>query len=675
MTSEPHHEAAKPPVNVLVVDDHPENLVAMRAILSSPDYRIFDARSGSEALRHLLDQEFAVLLVDVVMPEMSGLELVSVVRQRERTATVPIVLVTAHTEIDLVLKGYEAGAVDYLVRPLVPEVVRAKVSIFADLYRQNERIEEQAVLLVRAERDASELRALELLLASDRRYRNLAEAIPQIVWTADSDGFVDYYNRRWFEYSGLTAEQTVGTWEQVVHPQDQERCAQAWCDAIRTQRVLELECRVRRADGAFRWHLCRAVPDHSPTGRIVSWIGTLTDIEDQKRVQEVLAEFKGTLDAVLDTVVIFDAGEWQLLYANAGACALLGWTTDELLRMHAVDLTAEYDADAFRELIAPLHEGSHDVVSVETMLRRKDGETVPVEIALQLIVADGGRIVAVARDITDRRRAELEREFLYREAVDSIRVRDEFLSIASHELRTPLSAMQLQIQMLQRVHRQQMQAKDAPDPRADTRAEKLEIVARQAERLTTLVGELMDVSKIASGGIALQLEEDVELTALVRDVVARLAEHAVHAQCRVTIRAPLATSGRWDRLRLEQVVTNLLTNAFKFGAGNPVEIVIEHNNESDRLVVRDHGIGLASEDAERIFERYHRTASARAFGGMGLGLYIVRQIVEAHGGTVRVESELGAGSVFTVDLPRDSDATRKGLGRVDFDDSDRPGHR
>jgi PAS domain S-box-containing protein len=652
-------EKSDVPVNILVVDDRPENHLALKAILSMPEYRIVSANSGPEALRLLLDEDFAVLLIDVLMPGMSGLELASIIRQRERTAMVPIVFLTAQsTDTNLAYEGYQAGGVDYLVRPLVPETVRAKVAVFADLYRQSKRIEEQARLLVSAERNTNELRLLELRIANDRHYRNLAEAIPQIVWTARPDGVVDYFNRRWFEYTGLSAQETGGTWEGALSPEDVERCREDWQDRLRLGRMFQVECRLRRADGTFRWHLCRAAPERSTTGAIVSWLGTFTDIEDQKSAHAALTEFKGTLDAVLDTVLIFDPDDGRVLYANEGASVLVRYSGEELRHMRLVDLLAEHDADGLRELLAPVRSASSAVVTIETKVRRRDGLTVPVEMSLQLIHVDGGRVVTIARDITDRKRAQLERELLYREAVDAIRARDEFLSIASHELRTPLASLQLQLRLLLRPSTTDPLAAGVSD---QTKA-RLESAAKQTDRLNLLIGELMDLSKIAAGRLSLHLEE-TDLSALVREIVLRLGDEATKARCAISLVAPVPVVGRWDRVRIEQVVTNLFTNALKFGGGRPIDLVVESTERGSRVSVRDRGIGVAPEDAERIFQRYEQAVSGRTYGGMGLGLYIVRQIVEAHGGTICLESEPGSGSTFIVDLPFEPVATRSEQGR------------
>jgi PAS domain S-box-containing protein len=633
------------PINVLIVDDRVENRVALAAMLSSPAYHLVEAGSAEAALRHLLEGDFAVLLVDVVMPGMNGFELAAAVKERERTAAVPIVFLTAHAlDAELVYKGYRAGGVDYLTKPLVPEMVRAKVAVFAELHRQKKRLQHQAELLLDAERRDGELRLLELKLAGERHFRSLADAVPHIIWTAGPEGRVDYFNQRWFEYTGMSAQQASGSWAAALHPDDVTSSRDAWAKALRSGRMFEGELRLHRSsDDSYRWHLCRAVPERGSTGQIISWLGTFTDIEDQKRAQAALTEFKGTLDAVLDAVVIFEPERWRLIYANEGARILLGFSHEELYQLRLVDVMAEHDEHDFRELLAPLNASATHRATLETRCRRKDGKEIPVEFSFQLVRIGGGHIVAIARDITDRKLAELEREHLYGEAIDAIRARDDFLSIASHELKTPLSSLKLLLEMLVR---------STVPPEIER---KLEMGLRQVEKLSELISELMDLSRIRAGRLRLDLEP-ADLAIIAADVVTRFREDALKAGCEVTLHAEAPVRGTWDPLRMEQVVTNLLANALKFGAGKPIEIQVCASGARAQLVVRDHGIGIGDDDIERVFRRFERATAARSYAGMGLGLYIVRQIVEAHGGTIRVESQPGAGSTFTVDVPLEAHA-------------------
>jgi NO-binding membrane sensor protein with MHYT domain/signal transduction histidine kinase len=253
--------------------------------------------------------------------------------------------------------------------------------------------------------------------------------------------------------------------------------------------------------------------------------------------------------------------------------------------------------------------------------------------------------VSLLEDLGRRAGAAVENARLYHEAQEAVRARDEFLSIASHELRTPLTPLQLHLQSLKRTL-----ATASPDGLSLERlASKVDVAERQEKRLSRLVAELLEISRIRLGKLELQPEE-VNLPAVVSDVIARYRVELAQAGCTVHVNAPEALTGLWDRTRLEQVVTNLVTNAARYGHGKPIDITVAADEQAVRLVVRDHGIGIAPEDQHRIFERFERAAS-RNFGGLGLGLYIARQIVEAHGGRIQVSSELGVGSSFTVELP------------------------
>ena len=213
-------------------------------------------------------------------------------------------------------------------------------------------------------------------------------------------------------------------------------------------------------------------------------------------------------------------------------------------------------------------------------------------------------------------------------------VRDEFLSVASHELRTPLTSMLLQLQLL---------AREAPNPAH-------ELMLRQADRLARLTESLLDVSRVRGGRLELNLEP-VDLSALVHEVAARFHEEARRAGCHLEVQIPDALQGQWDRLRLDQVLTNLISNALKYGARKPVTITVVRRGPFAHLTVTDRGIGLAPESHERVFGRFERAVSSTNYAGLGLGLWISREIVAAHGGSISVESALGAGARFTVELP------------------------
>jgi predicted ATPase/signal transduction histidine kinase len=256
----------------------------------------------------------------------------------------------------------------------------------------------------------------------------------------------------------------------------------------------------------------------------------------------------------------------------------------------------------------------------------------------------GARDLELARELANRAAIAIFNARLYRSAQDAVQLRDDFLSVASHELRTPLTSLILSLNALER-----RPWADRPlAPLLDAR--RLGQAARQAERLDRLVGDLLDVSHLEAGHLNLQ-RGSVDLGELVREVVARFEEDASRAGCVVTVAAAAGIIGNWDGSRLDQVVTNLFANAVKFGAGKPIAIRVDRRDQTALLIVKDEGIGIDRQQQERIFERFERAVSPRNFGGLGLGLYVCRRFVDAHGGTIRVSSEPGEGSVFSVELP------------------------
>lgn len=248
------------------------------------------------------------------------------------------------------------------------------------------------------------------------------------------------------------------------------------------------------------------------------------------------------------------------------------------------------------------------------------------------------RMAGIIGDVTEQLR-------LYREAREAVRVRDEFLAVAAHELRTPLAALRLRVQGTAAALKHERQV--APE-----RLERALVAAdRQVQRLADLVEGLLDVSQMQSHAPRLNLE-DVDLGQVVRDVVARTEEVAARAGCLLVVRDVAPAVGRWDALRLGQVVTHLLVNAMKFGPGKPVELEVQADADTAWLEVRDHGIGIAPDRVDGLFRRFERAVPTRNYGGLGLGLYRLYRIVEAHGGEVAVTSTPGQGATFRVRLPR-----------------------
>jgi len=228
-----------------------------------------------------------------------------------------------------------------------------------------------------------------------------------------------------------------------------------------------------------------------------------------------------------------------------------------------------------------------------------------------------------------------------RDLQQAVRLRDEFLSIASHELKTPLTPLQLQVQTLLRC---------ASDAGGETMVPRVQVLDRQVRRLSKLVDDLLDISRITSRKLELQLEE-VDLTALLQDVVERYQTEASRRGCQLRLSAPDRLVGQWDPSRLEQVLVNLISNALKYGAGKPIDITVKEEEGRALIVVEDQGIGVKPEDRERIFRRFERAVSERHYGGFGLGLWIVKEILGSLGGSVFVEDAPSQGARFVVTLP------------------------
>jgi PAS domain S-box-containing protein len=284
----------------------------------------------------------------------------------------------------------------------------------------------------------------------------------------------------------------------------------------------------------------------------------------------------------------------------------------------------------------------------DCQFHRRDGEVVWAIVSSSEMLDENGNYagaLGMVTDVTDRKHAEQERERLVNELRDAVRARDEFLSVASHELKTPITSVKLQ---LQTIIRQAVTGRETLS--APVRA-KLEAANRQVNRLTQLIDELLDVTRMTNKKLSYEFS-DTDLAGVVHEVALRFAEQAKAAGVEISVHTPGPVDGWWDHLRLEQVVANLISNSIRYGGQGPVEVSLTADHEQATLHVRDYGSGIPKEVQGRIFDRFEQAPTARKVGGLGLGLYIVKQIVEAHHGSVRVESEPGHGSMFAVTLPR-----------------------
>lgn len=404
-----------------------------------------------------------------------------------------------------------------------------------------------------------------------------------------------------------------------------------------------------------------AVQDES--GEDTFYVGIKRDITHQKRAERrllLLSEVSRRLvEAQLDAKAVLETVASLLTERLAEVCVIA--VRDEETDAPVV-VTSGADAEAkndLRELILGEDGAWADTIAVGEGVFSRETVAVPIRSQARVVGALACRCVPVVafeeadhhllRQVGDRVALALDNAHLYRRKEEAVKLRDDFLSIAGHELRTPITTLKLQ---LTAIERGLATGKKAAPPRLD-------VARRQVQRLAALTDELLDVSRIATGRFRLEIEA-VDLTALVHEVSGRLSEQMALSGSALVLETGGPVVGRWDKLRLDQVITNLLTNGMKYGCGRPITLSVEGDGQVAHLTVRDQGIGIELDKQARIFQRFERAVSTRSYGGLGLGLWIVSQILSALGGSIRVESEPGRGSTFTVDLPLDPTSSHQG---------------
>jgi PAS domain S-box-containing protein len=368
--------------------------------------------------------------------------------------------------------------------------------------------------------------------------------------------------------------------------------------------------------------------------------------EETARLLQDFTPFRILVDQVRDYAIFMLDAEGIVRTWNRGAERIKGYRAEEIVGSHFSRFYTEADLRAGKPARELAQAAAVGTVEDEGLRVRKDGSTFTADVIITALRDPSGELrgfAKVTRDMTERLRAERERTQLA-QAEEATRARDQFLGIASHELRTPITALGLQAQSLLRV------AERAPERSLVDVVPRVRTLHRQTARLAHLVQALLDVTQVSAGRLALR-REPIDLAEVVRDAMGRWRQALARAGCPLELRVDRSVLGEWDRLRVEQVIDNLLGNAVKFGAGKPVEIVLDATDGSAHLAVADHGIGISPDDQRRIFERFERAVPETHYGGFGLGLWIVRNIVEAHGGDIRVSSEPGKGSRFDVTLP------------------------
>jgi PAS domain S-box-containing protein len=358
-------------------------------------------------------------------------------------------------------------------------------------------------------------------------------------------------------------------------------------------------------------------------------------LEGAERPYRVLVESmnEGALSLSLDGTI---------LYCNAAFARLTECPLDQIMGRDVYGFVPPEEHDTLQRLV---RRGRLEAMRAEISILAASGRRIPTQISLNPVNSEEDPSIGViVTDLSERRRNE--------QAEAAVRMRDEFLAIASHELRTPLSALVLSLGVVEHY------TKDGDVKQIQRTMRRAQ---NQVERMGRLVDRLLDVSQMASGKVNLDLAL-CDLSEVVKEVTERHLDQASTAACELRLTLSSGIVGRWDKLRLDDAITNVISNAIKYGAGHPIDVRLQTRDEKAVLVVEDRGIGIRPDDLSRIFGRFERTTSSRNYGGLGLGLYITSQIIEQHGGSIRAESRSQGGARFVIELPL---TTNSGTARSD----------
>jgi PAS domain S-box-containing protein len=685
-------ESVRDRIEVLLISAHAELGLAIESMLDSAQYHVTTAASGRDALARVLKQEFTVMLLDVALPGRDGFETAKRLAQHEASRAIPIIfLASGEADAALLTRSYELGAADVLAGPLDPLLLRAKVAVLARLQlriiaaRNNER----------ALREAERLRGERALRQRDAEYDATFENAHAALAHIGLDGYILRANARLCELLGRPREAlAVRAFHELLHPDDTAK-GKAVLERVRNGKVASERCELR----------C----EHA-RGSIAVLDVTLSVMRDgtggPKKVLLSAEDASGARRKALEQRALARASEILLQdeqddtslsrLARAAVPDLADYCIVELdasIDLPVRRFVAYHDGDQGRELeglleCEPLrtflrggfaaHEGtalharelSTSPGYVDLPLRvRKKMRALGIEsvIAVPLFARTGHAgwmtwlgtrtrahytesDVPLAEELGRRVTLALRNACLRQDAERAERARDEFLSIASHELRTPLTPLQIQLQRLLGMRGQNSLASLPPEQLRSMLAR----AVLQVGRISSLVDNVLDVSRIKSGRLRLQAE-DVDLTLVARKVITRFGNAFAAAGCVVSFDASQPVFVSCDKARVEQVLSNLIGNALKYGAGRPIAIGVDVSSTHAIVRVSDQGVGIAEDRLRAIFERFERASDHRTYGGLGLGLYVAHQIVDAHGGTITVQSEVGRGSTFTVELPRPAD--------------------
>ncbi len=515
---------------------------------------------------------------------------------------------------------------------------------------------------------------------SSEIYKLLVAAVEDYaIFALDPKGIILTWNLGAERLKGYRPEEVIGTSFTRFYSQkdiDNHHPESELLIAAEKGKYEEEGWRIRK-DGSQFWANIVITALRDENGALLGFGKVTRDLTGRKRAETILREseerFRLMVESVPDYAIFMLDPKGNIATWNKGAERNKGYKAEEIIGRHfstfypPEDIKSEKPA---RELREAVNGGRFEE---EGWRIRKDGSRFWASVVITPIFDKVGELrgfAKVTRDLTERKIAEDELRAAYSDlekrvedrtrelsaakarAEEAVTARDRFFSIASHELKTPLSSLKLQTQIRLR----KVAKGDFSDFTTDRIAELCADDEKQIGRLSFLVDNMLDISKLTAGSFQLSFSDDVDLGELVQSAIKRMQPILDSAGNTVTFSANQHVRGRWDSHRLEQVITNLLSNAAKYAPGKLVEVTVDGEPNRARITVTDHGSGIAKKDGARVFQPFERASNDINVSGLGLGLYIIKQIVDAHGGTIRLKSEIDKGSSFIVELPVNFDS-------------------
>ena len=500
---------------------------------------------------------------------------------------------------------------------------------------------EKLILLVFG--DITDKRMVEKSLEkSEVKFKLLVETIPQLIWITNGHGQPEFFNNRWEEYIGNSnLEASPEEWLDYYHPEDKNRVIEQWTACLKTGDPFSMEYRIRNTEGFYNWFLVKALPFYSADGEIMKWYGTNTNIQIHKEAENALIksreQFRQLAELIPEKISYADPNG-NVSFYNKSWLDYTGSTQEELQGKGWVELIHPEDKGKALERLEVSIKTGIDFEN-EMRLRHKDGDyrwhltrAIPIKDEAGNVKHWVGATMEIERFKEEEKRKE------------------GFLQLVSHELKTPITSIKGYVQLLLNMLQQENQKLESLPLKPS-----LKRIDEQLIRLTRLISEMLDLSRIEENKLDLKKETfDINefLEETVQDIIRTEIEH------KIEIRHEFNCKINADKDRLGQVVINLVTNAIKYSPENKgIELrIFNAANNLAAISVADKGIGISKKDQKEIFKRFHRVEgkSEDTYAGLGIGLFLAHEIVERHGGTLSVESELGKGSIFTFTLPYES---------------------